>query len=104
MGTTSPATIPTVPAPLSPLEALALTIPVESVTIASDAMPGHFTARAIILDLQPSQMPAAILVVEDRITRVYPHARRTGWSATSDGLRIWFYAWTPAPVAAAVAA
>jgi hypothetical protein len=97
MDATSPATLPAVPSvppPFTPLDALAAAIPLESLTIAPDVMPHHYTARAVIFDLQPSQMPAAILVVEDRITRMYPHARRTGWSATSDGLRIYFHAWT----------
>jgi hypothetical protein len=33
------------------------------------------------------------MATEDRIKETHPLARRTGWSATSDGLRIYFYAW-----------
>jgi hypothetical protein len=75
---------------------LAIIAPVllESLTISRDAMPHHYIARAVILDLAPSQMVAAIMATEDAIKQTYPRAVRTGWSAKSDGLTIYFYAWT----------
>ena len=98
MGAASPAPsvqpVPHISAPLNPLEALAAAVPLESLTISRDAMPHHYVARAVILDLQPSQMVAAICVVEDRIKQSYPLARRTGWRATCDGLTLFFSAWT----------
>ena len=66
----------------------------ESVTISADAMPHHFTARAVIFDLHPADMVRAIAAVEDRIRETYPWFRRTGWRAASDGLYIHFTAWT----------
>lgn len=74
-------------------------IRLESVTIAADAMPHHFTARGVIFDLQPADMVKAIASVEDRIRLEYPHFRRTGWRAASDGLTIYFSAWTSAQIA-----
>jgi hypothetical protein len=70
-------------------------VQLESLTISPDAMPHHYLARAVILDLQPSQMVAAIMAVEDAIRATYPRMHRSGWSATSDGLRIHFHQWTP---------
>lgn len=66
-----------------------------SLTISPDVMPHHFIANAKIDDLEPSQMVAAIVAVEDAIRATYPNARRSGWAAKSDGLRIYFHAWTP---------
>ena len=57
-------------------------------------MPHHFIANAKIDDLEPSQMVAAIVAVENAIRAQYPRMSRNGWSATSDGLRIHFHAWT----------
>ncbi len=71
----------------------------ESVTISHDTMPGHHTARAIILDLQPADMVRAIAAVEDRIRVEYPRFRRTGWRASCDGLTVFFSAWTSAQTA-----
>ena len=82
-------------------EVLARAVGIESLTIAPDAMPGHYIARAVIFDLQPTQMVPAIIAVEDRIRAMYPGAHRSGWSACSDGLRIYFYASTPIGAAAA---
>jgi len=76
---------------ISPSAAVVL----ESLTISRDAMPHHFIARAVILDLQPEQMVAAIIATEARIKLTHPHMHRSGWSATSDGLRIYFHQWTP---------
>lgn len=96
--------VPTVPAPFTPLEALIATLPpLASLVITAAPLPHHYTARAIFLDLQPTQLVAAICVVEDRIKQQYPHARRTGWNATGDGLRVYFRAWTPAPAVAVAA-
>jgi hypothetical protein len=53
-------------------------------------MPGRYVARAVILDLQPFQMVAAIMATEDEIMITHRLAHRTGWSATSDGLRLYF--------------
>lgn len=64
----------------------------ESLTIAPDAMPHHHVARAVILDLEPSQMVAAIMCVEAEIRKTYRHAYRTGWRATNDGLTVFFHA------------
>jgi hypothetical protein len=66
----------------------------ESLSIAPDAMPHHFIAQARILDLQPSAMVKAIVLVEHEIRAIYPHMTRTGWRGASDGLRIYFTAWT----------
>lgn len=85
-----PATAPA-PSSISPLAILG-GVSLESLTIAADAMPGHFIARAVILDLQPTQMVAAIMATMDAIQSTHRLARRTGWSATSDGLRIYFSA------------
>ena len=71
----------------------------ESVTIAADAMPHHYTARAVVLDLQPADMLNAIAATEDRIRARYPHFRRTGWRAACDGLTVYFTAWTPTQIA-----
>jgi hypothetical protein len=59
-------------------------------------MPHHYIAHAVLLDLQPSQMVAALTTVEAAIKAQHPHAVRTGWRACSDALRIYFYAWSPA--------
>ena len=75
------------------------TIQIDSLTIAADAMPHHFTTRAVIFDLQPSLMVRAICAVEDSVRVEYPHFRRTGWRAASDGLTIYFSAWTSAQIA-----
>jgi hypothetical protein len=69
-------------------------VQIESLTISPDVMPHHYVARAVILDLQPAQMIAAIMATEDAIRATYPRMHRGGWSATSDGLRIYFHAWT----------
>jgi hypothetical protein len=66
----------------------------ESVTISADAMPGHHVARAVILDLQPCDMVRAIVAVEARIGVAFPYFCRTGWRASSDGLTVYFSAWT----------
>ncbi len=78
----------------SPLAILG-NVHLESLTISADVMPGHFVARAVIFDLQPSQMVAAIMAVDDAIKTDsrYTLARRTGWRAASDGLTIYFYSW-----------
>jgi hypothetical protein len=65
----------------------------ESLTISADVMPHHYIARAVLLDLQPSQIVAALVAVEDAIREQHRHAVRTGWRACSDSLRIYFYAW-----------
>jgi hypothetical protein len=70
-------------------------VTLESLTISRDAMPHHYIARAVILDLQPSQMVEAINVTEARIKQTHPYAHRSGWSAASDGLRIYFHEWRP---------
>ena len=70
-------------------------VTLESLTISRDAMPHHYIARAVILDLQPEQMVSAIIATEAAIKATHRFARRTGWSATSDGLRIYFHEWTP---------
>jgi hypothetical protein len=67
---------------------------IESLSIVSDAMPHHFIAQARILDLQPNQMVPAMMAVEQQIRGSYPHMRSTGWRGASDGLRIYFMAWT----------
>lgn len=70
-------------------------VQLESLTIARDVMPHHYVARAVILDLQPESMVPAIVAVEQAIRATYPHMHRSGWSATSDGLRVHFHQWTP---------
>jgi hypothetical protein len=67
-------------------------VSLESLTVSADAMPGHYVDRAVIFDLQPTQMVAALIATMDAITVTHRFARRTGWSATSDGLRIYFSA------------
>ena len=74
--------------------AIAGNIHIESLTISPDVRPHHYVANAKIDDLEPSQMVAAIVAVEDAIKQTYPNARRSGWAAKSDGLRIYFHAWT----------
>jgi hypothetical protein len=69
-------------------------VSIESLTIAADALPHHFIARAVIFDLAPDQMVPAIVATEDAIRTQYPHFRRTGWRGASDGLRLYFTAWT----------
>ena len=64
----------------------------DSLTISADAMPGHYVANAVLLDLQPSQMVAALIAVEAAIREQYRFAVRTGWRAASDSLRVYFYA------------
>jgi hypothetical protein len=71
------------------------TIALESLTITADAMPHHFIARAVIFDLQPADMVRAITTVEARIRVESPHFHSTGWRAASDGVWIYFTAWTP---------
>jgi hypothetical protein len=66
----------------------------ESVTISRDAMPHHYIARAVILDLEPLAIVAALAATLDRIREQHPHAVMTGWAACCDGLRIYFYAWS----------
>jgi hypothetical protein len=70
-------------------------IVLDSLTIAADAMPHHYIARAVILDLQPGQLIAALIAVEAAIQGRHPHAVRTGWRACSDSLRVYFSAWSP---------
>ena len=82
-------------ATLSPLAILG-NVQLESLTISRDAMPHHFIARAVIFDVQPSQMVAAILAVETDVKHTYPRAVTTGWRAASDGLTIYFKAWQTA--------
>jgi hypothetical protein len=65
----------------------------DSLTISADAMPGHYVANAVLLDLQPSQMVAALIAVEAAIRAQYRFAVRTGWRACSDSLRVHFYTW-----------
>jgi hypothetical protein len=84
----TPAPVLTSVSPLAILGGVSL----ESLTVSADAMPGHYIARAVIFDLQPSQMVAAIIATMDAIQVTHRFARRTGWSATSDGLRIYFSA------------
>lgn len=69
-------------------------IQIDSLTISADAMPHHYIARAVILDLAPDQMVKAITAAEDVIRQQYPYFHRTGWRGASDGLRIYFEAWT----------
>lgn len=73
---------------------------IESLMISADAMPHHYVARAVIYDLQPSQLVAAIMAVEREIKKTYPRAHRSGWRAACDGIYLYFYAWTRPPVAA----
>ena len=77
--------------------ALSRTAPVtlESLTISRDVMPHHYIARAVILDLQPEEIVTAIIATEAAIRRTHPYMHRSGWSATSDGLRIYFHEWRP---------
>jgi hypothetical protein len=84
----------TAPAVVSTPLAIVGNVQLDSLTISRDVLPHHYVARAVILDLQPSQMVAAIIATEDAIKQTYPHAHRSGWSATSDSLRIYFHAWT----------
>ena len=67
-------------------------IQIESLTINADAMPRHHTARAVIFDLQPSQMVRAIAAVEARIREQFPHFVKTGWRGASDGIYLHFAA------------
>ncbi len=77
-------------------------VTLESLTISRDVMPHHYIARAVILDLQPEQMVAAIIATEQAIKATHPFAHRSGWSVTSDGLRIYFREWRPDWTAARV--
>lgn len=79
-------------------------VTLESLTISRDAMPHHYIARAVIFDLQPEQMVAAIIATEARIKQTHRYAHRSGWSATSDGLRIYFHEWTQGSYASPVTA
>lgn len=80
--------------------ATALPVPsdvlLESLTISQDAMPHHYIARAVIFDLEPATVVAALAATLDRIREQHPQARRTGWTACNDGLRIYFYQWSAA--------
>lgn len=86
-----PASTAVSPSALQPLAILG-GVSLESLTISRDAMPGHFVARAVIFDLQPSQMVAAIIATMSAIKATYPLAFRTGWRGASDGLYIYFAA------------
>lgn len=66
----------------------------ETLSIEPDAMRHHFIARARILDLQPSHMVAAITLVEQEIRAIYPQMCTTGWRGASDGILLYFTAWT----------
>jgi hypothetical protein len=55
-------------------------------------MPGHYIAWAVIFDLQPSQMVAAIIAAMDAVKATHRFAHRTVCRATSDGLTIYFSA------------
>jgi hypothetical protein len=78
-----------------PSDELARSIEVRSLTITPDVMPGHYVARAVILDLQPTQMVPAIMATMDRIEEHYRFDMRTGWKACSDGLTMYFTAAGP---------
>lgn len=82
------------PAAVSNPLAILGAVQLDSLTISPDVMPHHYIANAKIDDLEPSQMVAAIVATEDAIRQTYPNAHRSGWSAKSDGLRIYFHAWT----------
>ena len=69
-------------------------VALESLTIAPDVLPHHFTARAVILDLQPADIVKAIAAVEALIAAEYPCFHTTGWRGASDGIRLYFTAWT----------
>lgn len=69
-------------------------IALKSLTISRDAMPHHYIARAVILDLEPQTVVAALSATLARIREQHPSAVQTGWTACSDGLRIYFYGWT----------
>ena len=71
-------------------------IVIESLTISCDAMPHHYIARAVVLDLEPPAIVSALGATLDRIRQQHPHASQTGWTACNDGLRIYFYHWTSA--------
>ena len=85
------------------LLALASNVDLESLTISADALPHHYVARAVILDLQPASLVAAIVATMDRIKAWFPYATRTGWRATSDSLTIYFHEWRPSASAQGVA-
>ena|ERR1700687_2868855 len=79
-------------------EALAPTVTppavvLDSLTIAPDAMPHHYIARAVILDLEPPAVVAALSTTLARIREQHPTAVKTGRTACSDGLRLYFCAW-----------
>ena len=88
--TSSAALFPRIPSSVA-VEAAAPVV-LDSLTISADVMPGHYVANAVLLDLQPSQMVAALVAVEAAIRAQYQHAVRTGWRAASDSLRVFFYA------------
>lgn len=79
-------------------------VTLESLTISRDVMPHHYVARAVILDLQPEQMVAAIIATEAAIKKTHRFAHRSGWRAASDGLTIYFHQWTPNSYASPVTA
>jgi hypothetical protein len=89
--TSSAALFPRIPSSVA-VEAAAPVV-LDSLTISADVMPGHYVANAVLLDLQPSQMVAALVAVEDAIKVQYRHAVRSGWRACSDSLRVYFYSW-----------
>jgi len=82
------------PSAVSHVQASVSNVQIESLTISRDVMPHHYVARAVILDLEPAQMVAAIIATMDAIKTTHPNASRSGWRASSDGLRIYFYEWT----------
>jgi hypothetical protein len=67
-------------------------IAIESLTISADAMPRHHVCRAVIYDLQPTQMVRAIAAVEARLREQFSYVHRTGWRAASDGIYLHFIA------------
>lgn len=81
--------------PFPTSEELARSIQIESLTITPDVLPSHYVARAVILDLEPHQMVAAIIATEAAIRKTHRFAHRSGWRAASDGLTIFFHQWTP---------
>jgi hypothetical protein len=73
MSTTS--STPTATTPLAIMGGVVL----ESLTITPDVMPHHHVARAVILDLEPSQMVAAIMATEQAIKQTHRRMFRTVW-------------------------
>ncbi len=80
---TAPETLPNLLTALAP-------VALDSLTISRDAVPHHFIARAVILDLSPAQIVAAIVATEDEISKTIRTPRGPAGGRPRTGSRFTF--------------